>query len=59
MTQQTKIVGGVHVEQRHDSAHKHVTGQADYIDDMAAPRSAGGRVASRADLVFDDILDPA
>ena len=37
MTQQTKIVGGVHVEQRHDSAHKHVTGRADYIDDMAAP----------------------
>lgn len=31
------IRGGVHLEQRHDSALKHVTGQAEYIDDMAAP----------------------
>ena len=33
----TPIRGGVHVEQRHDSAHKHVTGRAEYIDDMAEP----------------------
>ncbi|HET7412655.1 MAG TPA: xanthine dehydrogenase molybdopterin binding subunit, partial [Pararhizobium sp.] len=31
------IVGGVHVALRHDSAHKHVTGSADYIDDMPEP----------------------
>ena len=37
MTRQVTITGGVHAEQRHDSAHKHVTGRADYIDDMAAP----------------------
>ena len=32
-----KIVGGVATDQRHDSAHKHVTGQAVYIDDMPEP----------------------
>ncbi|MBV8412886.1 MAG: xanthine dehydrogenase molybdopterin binding subunit [Alphaproteobacteria bacterium] len=29
--------GGVHVSERHDSALKHVTGRALYIDDMAEP----------------------
>ncbi|MFI5032468.1 MAG: xanthine dehydrogenase molybdopterin binding subunit [Reyranellales bacterium] len=29
--------GGVHTSQRHDSALKHVTGQAVYIDDMPEP----------------------
>jgi xanthine dehydrogenase large subunit len=33
----TEISGGAHVRQKHDSAHKHVTGSADYIDDMAEP----------------------
>ena len=32
-----KIAGGVATDQRHDSAHKHVTGQAVYIDDMPEP----------------------
>ena len=32
-----KIVGGVATDQRHDSAHKHVSGQAVYIDDMPEP----------------------
>ena len=32
-----KIVGGVPTDQRHDSAHKHVTGTAIYIDDMPEP----------------------
>jgi xanthine dehydrogenase large subunit len=32
-----KIVGAVHTDQRHDSAHKHVTGEAVYIDDMPEP----------------------
>ncbi|HHZ07653.1 MAG TPA: xanthine dehydrogenase molybdopterin binding subunit [Rhizobiales bacterium] len=32
-----RIVGGVGTDQRHDSAHKHVTGQAVYIDDMPEP----------------------
>ena len=32
-----KIVGGVATDQRHDSAHKHVSGAAVYIDDMPEP----------------------
>ncbi|WP_159588561.1 xanthine dehydrogenase molybdopterin binding subunit [Chelativorans xinjiangense] len=32
-----KIAGGVATDRRHDSAHKHVTGEAVYIDDMAEP----------------------
>ena len=31
------ITGGVHQERRHDSAHKHVSGEAVYVDDMPAP----------------------
>src|SRR5690606_8309649 len=31
------ISGGVATDQRHDSAHKHVTGEAVYIDDMPEP----------------------
>ena len=31
------ISGGVHTDTRHDSAHKHVTGEAVYIDDMPEP----------------------
>src|SRR5262245_63525591 len=32
-----KIKGGVATGQRHDSAHKHVSGQALYIDDIPEP----------------------
>ena len=35
-----KIIGGVATDQRHDSAHKHVSGQAVYIDDMPEPAGA-------------------
>lgn len=35
--EQAEIAGGVHRPQRHDSGHKHVTGFAEYIDDMAEP----------------------
>ncbi|MBB5220309.1 xanthine dehydrogenase large subunit [Amaricoccus macauensis] len=31
------IRGGVHLSQRHDSAHKHVTGLAEYTDDIPEP----------------------
>ena len=31
------IKGGVATQQRHDSAHKHVTGEAVYIDDITIP----------------------
>ena len=33
----TRIKGGVHTPERHDSAHKHVSGTAIYIDDMPEP----------------------
>ena len=33
----SRIAGAVHTETRHDSAHKHVTGSAVYIDDMPEP----------------------
>ncbi|WP_431322669.1 xanthine dehydrogenase molybdopterin binding subunit [Rhizobium sp. YTU87027] len=31
------INGAMHDQQRHDSAHKHATGSADYIDDLPEP----------------------
>lgn len=31
------VAGGVHRPQRHDSGHKHVSGQAEYIDDIIEP----------------------
>ncbi len=34
---ETAIRGGVHTAQRHDSAHKHVTGLAEYTDDIPEP----------------------
>ncbi|WP_420408522.1 xanthine dehydrogenase molybdopterin binding subunit [Hoeflea sp.] len=34
------ITGGAHTPRQHDSAHKHVTGSADYIDDMPMPAGA-------------------
>ena len=41
MNEAVKISTGdfkaVHVDQTHDSAHKHVSGQAQYIDDIAEP----------------------
>ena len=32
-----RITGGVHQSLRHDSAHKHVTGTAEYTDDIVEP----------------------
>jgi xanthine dehydrogenase large subunit len=32
-----RIEGGVHQSQQHDSAVRHVTGEAAYIDDLAEP----------------------
>lgn len=37
MTSMQAISGGVHTEERHDSAHKHVTGLAEYADDIVEP----------------------
>jgi xanthine dehydrogenase large subunit len=37
MAEAASIIGGVHTPQRHDSAHKHVAGEAIYIDDLPEP----------------------
>jgi len=37
LTIKADITGGMHENRKHDSAHKHVTGTADYIDDMPEP----------------------
>ncbi|NVJ70816.1 MAG: xanthine dehydrogenase molybdopterin binding subunit [Alphaproteobacteria bacterium] len=34
----SEIKGGVHKELQHDSAHKHVSGEAVYIDDLPEPK---------------------
>jgi xanthine dehydrogenase large subunit len=34
----TSISGAVHTDRRHDSAEKHVTGRAEYCDDIAEPQ---------------------
>ncbi|MEM7441013.1 MAG: xanthine dehydrogenase molybdopterin binding subunit [Pseudomonadota bacterium] len=40
MKDYTSITGAAHTDRKHDSAHKHVTGQADYADDIALPVGA-------------------
>jgi xanthine dehydrogenase large subunit len=37
MSVNAEIRGNVHTSERHDSAHKHVTGAAEYTDDIAEP----------------------
>ena len=36
-TLKAEISGGIHKSRVHDSAHKHVAGTAEYIDDMPEP----------------------
>ena len=38
MAMNEQIKGGVHSSEQHDSAQKHVTGTAEYIDDIIEPR---------------------
>ncbi|MEQ8335345.1 xanthine dehydrogenase molybdopterin binding subunit [Nisaea sp.] len=56
----TNVRGGVHSPERHDSAHKHVTGAADYIDDMVEPVGTlhaylGLSEAAHAEIVSIDL----
>ena len=37
ITPETRIRGGIRTSEKHDSAHKHVAGEAIYIDDIAEP----------------------
>ncbi|MBO6562297.1 MAG: xanthine dehydrogenase molybdopterin binding subunit [Nisaea sp.] len=57
---QGTIRGGVHSPERHDSAHKHVAGSADYIDDMVEPAGTlhgwlGLSEAAHAEIVSMDL----
>ena len=53
----SEVAGRMHQELRHDSAHKHVTGEADYIDDMALPEGALHMAAGLSDRAHADILE--
>ena len=51
------ISGAVHLDQRHDSAHKHVSGKADYIDDMPEPSGLLHAALGMTDRAHARILD--
>jgi xanthine dehydrogenase large subunit len=56
------INGSMHASLKHDSAHKHVTGAADYIDDMPEPANLlhgalGLSERAHADILGMDLSD--
>ncbi|MDS1137970.1 xanthine dehydrogenase molybdopterin binding subunit [Nitratireductor indicus] len=51
-----RISGGVATDQRHDSAHKHVTGEAVYIDDMPEPAGTLHACLGLSTVAHGDIL---
>ncbi len=55
MSAEAVIQGGVHTDERHDSAHKHVTGQAEYIDDMMEPVGTLHAYLGLAELAHGEI----
>jgi xanthine dehydrogenase large subunit len=52
----SEIAGQMHKDLRHDSAHKHVSGEADYIDDMVLPEGTLHMAAGLSDRAHADIL---
>ncbi|MBP2548781.1 xanthine dehydrogenase large subunit [Neorhizobium galegae] len=52
----TTINGPMHASLRHDSAHKHVTGTAEYIDDMPEPAGTLHAALGMADRAHAEIL---
>ncbi|TCN32431.1 xanthine dehydrogenase molybdopterin binding subunit [Sinorhizobium americanum] len=51
------IAGPMHSELRHDSAHKHVAGTADYIDDMPEPAGTLHGALGLTDRAHAEILE--
>ena len=51
----SNIEGAVHKDLRHDSAHKHVVGSAEYIDDMPEARNLLHIFVSMSDKAHADI----
>jgi len=54
--QKPVINGAMHVSLRHDSAHKHVTGTAEYIDDIREPADTLHAALGMADRAHAEIL---
>ena len=58
-----RIQGAVHDPRRHESAHKHVSGEAVYVDDIAEPaglRLRQGEVEHRSEqLCLHDVVEVA
>tara|TARA_R110002020_G_scaffold1691_1_gene7723 strand:+ start:197 stop:2533 length:2337 start_codon:yes stop_codon:yes gene_type:complete len=54
--QKSTITGAMHVSLRHDSAHKHVTGTAEYIDDIREPADTLHAALGMADRAHAEIL---
>jgi xanthine dehydrogenase large subunit len=52
----TEIDGPMHTSLRHDSAHKHVTGSAEYIDDMPEPAGLIHGALGMADRAHAEIV---
>jgi xanthine dehydrogenase large subunit len=50
------VAGGMHAPQRHDSAHKHVAGSADYIDDLIEPAGTLHASLGLAAIAHGEIL---
>ncbi|MCO5730526.1 xanthine dehydrogenase molybdopterin binding subunit [Rhizobium sp. SSA_523] len=51
-----KVAGSMHASLRHDSAHKHVTGTAEYIDDMPEPAGTLHAALGMSDRAHAEIL---
>lgn len=54
--QKSTITGAMHVSLRHDSAHKHVTGTAEYIDDIREPADTLHAALGMADRAHAEII---
>ncbi|MDK1490040.1 xanthine dehydrogenase molybdopterin binding subunit [Sinorhizobium sp. 7-81] len=54
---QTTIAGPMHTRMRHDSAHKHVAGTADYIDDIPEPAGTLHGALGLTDRPHAEILE--
>lgn len=51
------IRGGVHEPLAHDSAHKHVSGRAEYVDDIVEPVGTAHAYLGLAERAHADVLD--
>ena len=56
LTTAASIKGPMHASLRHDSAHKHVTGSAEYIDDMPEPAGLLHGALGLSDRAHAEIL---